>query len=663
MSGQSPVRVANASGFLGDRARAFREMVEGGQVDVVTGDYLAEVTMLILGKQQAKDPAAGYAAPFLAHMEPALATVLSKGIKVVVNAGGLNPAGLAKAVRALGERLGLEPRVATVQGDDLRARLPALLEAGESLANLETGQALPREAGFVRTANAYLGAWGIVRALEAGADIVICPRVTDASLVVGAAAFWHGWSRDAWDCLAGAVAAGHVIECGTQATGGNYSSFQEISGLDHPGFPLAEIHADGRSVITKHPGTGGRVTVGTVTAQLVYEVDSTRYLNPDVVTHLDTIALSEEGPDRVALRGTRGSPPPETTKVAITTRGPFRNEMTLVAVGLDVDAKLALFERAARVALAKTKAQVAFQRIGSAKADAVSQDEASAFLRVVATSENELAVGRAFSSALVELGLGSYPGLFMLGAPGPAVEVGGYWPAKIPQSLLEHSVTLPDGSTESISVPPTPTLPLRGREQEQQPKNEPQGRERTGPQGERTEPKGQERTEPQGRERTEPQGRERTEPQGRERTEPQGQERTEPQGQERTEPQGSLPPRGRAGEGEPDTQSLPLGTLVDARSGDKGSDANVGLWVRTDEAFRWLRSFLTVERFRDLLPEAHDLAIERYEFPNLRAVNFVVRGLLRGGAVATIRFDRQAKALGEYLRSRIVDIPRTLLPR
>ena len=599
MARQAPVRIANASGFLGDRARALREMVEGGHVDVVTGDYLAEVTMLILGKQLAKDPSSGYAAAFLAHLEPAFATVLSKGIKVVVNAGGLNPAGLAKAVQALGERLGLSPRVATVQGDDLRARLPALLESGELLANLETGEALPREPGFVRTANAYLGAWGIARALEAGADIVICPRVTDASLVVGAAAYWHGWSRDAWDCLAGAVAAGHVIECGTQATGGNYSSFQEISGLEHPGFPLAEIAGDGSSVITKHPGTGGKVSVGTVTAQLVYEVESTRYLNPDVVTHLDSMVLSEEGPDRVALRGTRGSPPPETTKVAITTRGPFRNEMTLVAVGLDIDAKFALLERSARAALARTKAHVEFQRIGTAKVDAASQDEASAFLRVVATSENEAAVGRAFSSALVELGLGSYPGLFMLGAPGPAVEVGGYWPAKIAQALLEHSVTLPDGSTEAIACPPTPALPLRGRE-------------------------------------------------------------PEALGVQR-EHQGSLPLR--VGEGELETDRLPLGALVDARSGDKGSDANVGLWVGTDDAFTWLRGTLTVDRFRELLPEARELPVERYELPNLRALNFVVRGLLRGGAVATLRFDRQAKSLGEYLRSRIVDIPRTLLPR
>jgi len=598
MSTQSkaPVRIANASGFLGDRASALREMVEGGAVDFVTGDYLAEVTMLILGKQQAKDPAAGYAAAFLAHLEPALATALAKGIKIVVNAGGLNPAGLAKAVQVLAQRLGVLPRIATVHGDDLRARLAPLMAEGETFANLETGEPLPRDPSFVRTANAYLGAWGIVRALQADADIVICPRVTDASLVVGAAAFWHGWQRDDWHRLAGAVAAGHVIECGTQATGGNYSGFRAIEGeLLHPGFPLAEIHADGSSVITKHSGTGGCVTVGTVTAQLVYEVESPRYLNPDVVTHLDTITLEQEGPDRVALRAVRGSPPPETTKVAITTRGSFRNEMILAAVGLDVEAKFSLFERGARAVLARSPAAVEFQRLGIAKPDASSQNEATAFLRVVASSENEAAVGRALSGALVELGLSSYPGLFMLAAPGAASETGGYWPAKVAQSRLEHRVTLPDGTSEAIALPPTMVATTHAAADENE--DDSAGSvafERV------------------------------------------------------TVPAGA-------------TQRVPLGIIADARSGDKGSDANVGLWVHSDAAFEWLRAELTVERFRELLPEARELAVERYELPNLRALNFVVRDLLHGGAAATTRLDRQGKSLGEYLRARVLDVPVSLV--
>ncbi len=596
MAAKPAVRIANASGFLGDRASALLEMVEGGPVDFITGDYLAEVTMLILGKQFLKDPSTGYAAPFLAHLEPALAAVLSKGVKIVVNAGGLNPLGLAKAVRALGERLGLSPRIATVQGDDLRMRLAELRAAGEKLANTETGEPLRDDPAFVLTANAYLGAWGIVRALEANADIVICPRVTDASLVVGAAAFWHGWGREDWNALAGAVAAGHVIECGAQATGGNYSSFRELGddALIHPGFPIAEVRADGSSVITKHPGTGGRVTVGTVTAQLVYEVESTRYLNPDVITHLESLTLEEEGPDRVLIRGAHGSPPPPTTKVAMTTRGVFRNEMTVAASGLDIDAKFALLERTARLAAARTGAQLEFQRIGTPKSDAAWQNEGTVLLRIIATSEKEAAVGRAFSGAVVELGLSSFPGLFMLNVPGPAMEAFGYWPAKIAQARLEHRVTLPDGSTESIA-PPSVTANHR--------------------------------------------------------------DRFRTTGVATATAWTATGSRVKWGA----TRRLPLGTIADARSGDKGSDANVGIWVRSEAAFAWLLDALTTEQFRTLLPEAAGLMVERYELPKLHALNFVVRGLLRGGAVATLRLDRQAKSLGEFLRARVVDVPESLL--
>jgi len=577
-----PARIANASGFLGDRARAFEEMVTGGDIDFITGDYLAEVTMLILGRQRMKDSKAGYAKAFLRQIEPVLATILERGIKVVVNAGGLNPRGLADAVAALGQKLGVAPKVAIVEGDDLRGRLDELFAQGHTLTNLENGKSLQGLSAPIYTANAYLGAWGIVTALRGGADIVICPRVTDASLVVGPAAYWHDWSRDDWDALAGAVVAGHVIECGAQATGGNYSSFREIARPLHPGFPIAEVAADGSSVITKHEGTGGIVTVGTVTAQLVYEVGGTKYLNPDVTTSLDSVLLEQVGPDRVRASGTRGAPPPATTKVAITTAGGFANEMTFVFTGLDLDAKMTLFEQGARAELGLVKAHIDFQRIGGAILDSPHENQASAILRILATSNDEEAAGRAFSSALIELGLASYPGLFALAPPGPAHPVGRYWPALVPQSVLDHRVTLPDGTTVSIPLPPTMA-------------------EFAGVEG----------------------------------------------GDASTVPYSPTGP----------TSFVPLGDVVDARSGDKGSDANVGLWVRTDRAFEWLRGTLTVERFRELVPEVAPLAVTRTTLPNLRAVNFVIRGLLDGGAAATRRFDRQAKALGELVRSRHVDIP------
>ena len=301
-----PVRIANCSGFYGDRLAAAREMLDqgSGPVDVLTGDYLAELTMLILWKARRKDPGLGYATTFLKQMEDVLGTCLERGVKVVANAGGLNPEGLAAKITELSGTLGLNARVAYITGDDLAPAIGDLQAAGHELANLDTGLPLAKADLPVVTANAYLGGWGITAALQAGADVVICPRVTDASLVTGPAAWWHGWRRDDWDALAGAVAAGHVIECGPQATGGNYSFLDEITDRRYPGFPIAEVAADGSSVITKHDGTGGLVSTGTVTAQLLYEIGDPAYLNPDVVAHFDTIRLTQAGPDRVALTGT-----------------------------------------------------------------------------------------------------------------------------------------------------------------------------------------------------------------------------------------------------------------------------------------------------------------------------------------------------------------------
>ena len=257
-AGARPVRIGNCSGFYGDRVGAMHEMLTGGELDFLTGDYLAELTMLILGRDRMKYPERGYANTFLTQLEQCLGLAHDRGVRIVANAGGLNPAGLAVAVRALAEKLGVAVTVAHVEGDDLLDRA----------AELGLGTPL--------TANAYLGAWGIVECLNSGADIVVTGRVTDASVVVGPAAAHFGWARDDYDRIAGAVVAGHVIECGAQATGGNYAFFTEVPDLGHAGFPLAEVFSDGSSVITKHPGTGGQVSIGTVTAQLLYEITGSR---------------------------------------------------------------------------------------------------------------------------------------------------------------------------------------------------------------------------------------------------------------------------------------------------------------------------------------------------------------------------------------------------
>jgi hypothetical protein len=582
------LRIANCSGFYGDRLSAAREMVEDGPIDVLTGDYLAELTLLILLKDRMKDPQLGYARTFLRQLEEVAATCAERGIKIVVNAGGLNPAGCAAAARALCERLGVPARVAHIEGDDLLPTLEKLQADGERLAHLDKGVPLASLDAPVVSANAYLGGWGIASALERGADVVICPRVTDAALAVGPAAWKFGWARDDWDRLASAVVAGHIIECGAQCTGGNYSFFQEVPGLEHPGFPIAEIDADGSFVITKHRGTGGLVSVGTVTAQLLYEIAGPAYPNPDVTARFDTIALAQDGPDRVRVSGVRGEPPPATTKVCINYLGGFRNSMTFILAGLDIEAKARLAEATlwelvgGRKQFAET--HVSLRR--SDRPDPGDNEEAFAELTIAVKDPDAQKVGRAFSGKAIEMALASYPGFTLTAPPGNESRFGVYWPTLVPADAVEHRVVFGEG--DCLDIAPTAV---------------PAGFEKPSP----------------------------------------------PETPRVPLPGGPL-------------RDLPLGTLCGARSGDKGGNANVGVWVRSPEAYRWLADFLTVERLRELIAEARDLEVERFAFPNLRALNFVVKGLLGDGVAASLRSDPQAKSLGEYLRAKVVPIPVDLLP-
>jgi len=423
--GQEPLRIANCSGFFGDRLSAAREMVEGGPIDVLTGDWLAELTMYILHKT--RERSGGYAGTFLRQMEEVLPTCIERGITVVSNAGGLNPEGLAVAVRQLAGRQGVEVRVASVSGDDITARVPELQRAGEPFLNLDTGEPLPHDAPLV-TANAYLGARPIADALAAGAQVVVTGRVTDASVVVGPALHAFGWDDADVDAIAGAVVAGHIIECGAQCCGGNYAFFEEIPHPSRIGFPIAELHADGSSTITKHHGSGGAVTVGTVTAQLLYEIGGPRYLSPDAVARFDSIGLTQEGVDRVRIAPVHGERPPPTLKVTANLQAGWRNSMTLAITGAQVREKA---QRASDTVWAGISGgKEAFEET----AEDLSGDltgNGLAYLRLSVRGDDERAVGRAFSGAVVETSLASYPGIFSTTAPSGAQAVARYWPTTI----------------------------------------------------------------------------------------------------------------------------------------------------------------------------------------------------------------------------------------
>jgi hypothetical protein len=580
------LRIGNGSGFYGDRYAAMRELVQGGPIDVVTGDYLAELTMLILWRGRQRDPDGGYARTFLSQMRELAAPCADRGIRVVVNAGGLAPAALADALRELVAEVGVDLRVAHVEGDDLVPRLEDLAAAGVPVTDLATGTPLTDAPLPLLTANAYLGGWGIATALDRGADVVVTGRVTDASLVVGPAASRFGWEREDWDRLAGAVVAGHVVECGAHATGGNYAFFREVPGLDHVGFPIAEVAADGSSVITKHAGTGGLVDVGTVTAQLLYELGGARYLNPDVTTRFDTIRLHPDGPDRVRIDGVVGEPPTDHLKVAATTLGGFRNQATFVLTGLDVEAKADLVRRqlTARVDLDAVD-EVQWRLTRTDHPDADDNAAATATLTVHVRHREPGPIGkRTFAAACVELGLASYPGFTLTAPPSDAEPFGRYRAGLVTKDHVREVVALDDGTR--VEVDPTPGLPIHEVDRPVEV---------------------------------------------------------------------SLP---AAADPDGPVQRRPLGLLVGARSGDKGGDANVGLWVRDEAHYPWLLATAgSAEAVRRLLPEAAELPVDVHPLPNLLAVNVVVRGLLGDGVASSTRPDPQAKGLGEYLRSRLVDVP------
>ena len=561
-------------------------MVSGGPIDVLTGDWLAELTMYILHKT--RERSGGYARTFLRQLEEVLPTCLERGITIVSNAGGLNPEGLAAAVSELARRQGLDVRVASISGDDITDRLPTLQAGGWPFVNLDTDEPLPMRIAQLVTANACLERDRLADAIRAGAQVVVTGRVTDASVIVGPALHAFGWRDRDLDRIAGAVVAGHVIECGAQCCGGNYAFFDEIP--DPTPYRVSHRRAFTPRRIIGHckPGTGGAVTVGTVTAQLLYEIAGPRYLSPDAVARFDTIALEQEGPDRVRIAEVVGEPPPPTLKVTANLEGGWRNSMTLAITG-------ALVEQKARLAADTVWAGIPAGRASfSETSEDLSGDlsgEGMAFLRLAnVRGDDEASVGRAFSGAVVETSLASYPGTFFTSAPTPAQAVARYWPTTVAADKV------------------TPAHCLRRARPIESSLNDPAPGEGTLRAGPTSAPPGSSASSPP----------------------------TPPT------PSGSLLAA---------LVTVPLWVLVGGRSGDKGGDANVGLWADSDLVAQWLLDTFEVAQFRESLPEAAAFEVTRYPLPNLLAVNFVVHGILGWGVASNLRLDTQAKGLAELLRS------------
>ncbi|WP_157218137.1 acyclic terpene utilization AtuA family protein [Flavisphingomonas formosensis] len=586
-----PIRIAAFSGAVGDYAGALAAAVHGGPADVLIGDYLAEFTMArVIGSlsslPQPLPPSVYHCGDFLRQLAPELETIAARGLKVVVNAGAFDPAGLAKAVRSAIEERGLALQVAHLTGDDVLPQLRSLADEGR-LVHLETGKGPGALLDRIVAANAYMGGWGIAAALGAGADIVICGRVSDASLVLGPAAWWHGWALDDWDRLAAAVAAGHIIECGAMATGGNFAGFAELPRDIRLGYPIAEIAADGEVVITKRAEEGGAVTVDTVTAQLLYEIQGPRYLNPDVILHIDSIHLSHDGPDRVRLSGIKGSPAPETTKIGCFYPNGWRFALWAFAIGLDVQAKIDWLELQMR-SLVDTLAldDYRFEPCGQAAVDPQSEAAASVPIRLAAAAQDKAELGK-FVEGYASFALGGIPGFHGDGGGGPEMRVD-FWPGLASQEIVRQQVVMGDGRT--FDAPHPPMRPYL----------------------------------------------------------------TDPA----AAPAARTPGRLASGE----TRRIPLGALVYARSGDKGANANLGIWCRDEASWEWVRDALDAETVARLLGLRQDIVVERHELPNVRGLLFVLRGYFGDSGSGNIGLDPIGKGIGEFLRARHVDVPVALIP-
>lgn len=592
-----PVRIANFSGALGDWVEAFAVAVHGEPVDVLTGDYLAEITVAhIAGGYCAADDREGlarhYMELFLKQLIPELATLGQRRMKVVTNAGAFNPAGLAAAAREAIAAQGLSLRVAYVTGDDLLARLPELL--GKSrLENMDTGQPLAPLIERTVAAHAYLGGWGIAAALAEGADIVICGRVSDASLAMGPAAWWHGWKQDDWDKVAGGIAAGHLIECSAQVAGGNYSGFTELTTPARIGFPIAEIAADGSFVVTKRAADEGTITVDTVTAQLLYEIQGPDYLNPDVVLHVDTAELTQEAPDRVRVSGVTGSPAPETTKLGCLYTNGWRGVLYAFATGGQMDAKLAWFERQMRsIADGLALDEYYFDPLGKPLEQPATQAQATVAIRIAAMAADPGELTK-LRQGLTSFGLGGMPGFHAEAGPPFAMRVD-FWPTLVRQAEIHQKIVLDDGRAIDVPLPPTAAFDPKHRVSQHR------------------------------------------------------------LSQQRAAPE-PIRLSGR-------TRRVPLGAIIHARGGDKGGNSNLGVWVRRPEAWDWVRANLTESTLAKLLALRRGVIVERHELGNLNGLLFVLRGYFGASAAGCAILDNLGKAVGEFLRTQIVDVPVELLP-
>ncbi|KAJ5952821.1 uncharacterized protein N7479_011234 [Penicillium vulpinum] len=596
-----PLRILGSSGSAQDRRRLLAAAVKNHKndpFDILVGDWMSEANMTFNATKHHKGQGIAYEKTFISALEDVLPEIAEYGIKIAANAGSSDTKGLHDALLALVKEKNVPLKIAWVEGDQV---LPAVLKAEAEktfdFRHLCTNQPLSEWKHEPISAQAYLGGLGIAEAFAQGADIVVCGRVSDASPVIGSAFWWHGWDREDYDQLANSLVAGHLIECSSYVTGGNFTGFKDLEhrGWHNLGLPIAEIDSSGQVIVTKTRGSNGLVSINTCKSQLLYEIQGPRYYNSDVTAYIDGVKFEETGPDRVLLSGIHGGPPPATTKVGITAKEAYHAEMIFWLVGLDIEAKARMLKAQIREELGhrvKNLSSLEFTLNGVAAEDPQDQPSATVCFRVVAQASEKVHLEPAnFLEPILETTMELYPGgtFHMDVRTALPRETHEYFVTKLPQSLINHRIHLHDGRTIDIAPP-------SAVEREIAVPSKPSPRVDVGSFGATT--------------------------------------------------------RG------------PLGWIVHSRSGDKGSNANVGFYVCHDDEYEWLCALLTVEKIQKLLAKEYNGGrIERFELPNIGAVHFLLYDHLDRGVSCTKTLDFLGKNVGEYLRSKFVDIPVAFLER
>ncbi len=592
------IRLGNAGGYWGDDPDALYRQLSLGPLNYISLDFLAEITMSILQKQRKRDPEAGYASDFVAQVERCLPLLQQRGTRLISNAGGIHPQGCAEAIARIAHQRNVDLKIAVVEGDDLMSRLDELLAKGHEMANMETGQGLETVRDRVESANAYLGAAPVIQALELNADIIITGRVTDTGITLAAPAFEFGWAMDDWDRLASAIVAGHILECGAQASGGNLTDWRDVPSFAAMGYPIAEFSSDGSFAVTKHQEAGGLVNLKTVGEQLVYEMgDPREYITPDVVADFSTIRIAQEGTDRVRVSGVRGYPPTPFLKASLSYRDGYKAQGTVIVSRPDTVDKCRAIADILQERLGIDFEEYRANLIGHDACHghlSPSQDPSEALLQIGVRDRDRSKVA-AFANRFASVILTTVPSVAIVGGRPRVQDVVAYWPCLLPAEEIRPEVSLlGSGKVYKLEWKP--------------PGQHYQGKSEASP--------------------------------------------AEPASDELQLPDS---------EGGPRIQRVPLQRLAYARSGDKGNTCNIGLIARSEAAYSWLRKELTAQRVKDYFGPICQGPVERFEIPNLQALNFLLHDSLGGGGTVSLGIDPQGKTYAHALLLMEAEVPVSLL--